>query len=124
MGGEREACQSRSHTFDSTKKMLFTETKLFCTIFLVNKKRDFHDLIFILSMMFQYLTIIEDTAKNLGASLGAIFLITYILLGFDLYSAILILFTIAMILVDMFGLMYLWNISLNAVSLVSFMVVV
>ena len=74
-------------------------------------------------MIFQYLTIIEDTAKNLGASLGAIFLITYILLGFDLYSAILILFTIAMILVDMFGLMYLWNISLNAVSLVSLMVV-
>ena len=67
----------------------------------------------------QYLTIIEDTAMNLGASLGAIFLITYILLGFDLYSAVLILFTISMILVDMFGLMYLWNISLNAVSLVS-----
>ena len=67
----------------------------------------------------QYLTIIEDAAKNLGASLGAIFLITYILLGFDLYSAVLILFTISMILVDMFGLMYLWNISLNAVSLVS-----
>ena len=67
----------------------------------------------------QYLTIIEDTAMNLGASLGAIFLITYILLGFDLYSASLILFTIAMILVDMFGLMYLWHISLNAVSLVS-----
>ena len=65
------------------------------------------------------MTIIEDAAKNLGASLGAIFLITYILLGFDLYSAVLILFTISMILVDMFGLMYLWNISLNAVSLVS-----
>jgi len=67
----------------------------------------------------QYLTIIEDTAKNIGASLGAIFLITFFLLGFDLYSAVLILFTIAMILVDMFGLMYLWNISLNAVSLVN-----
>ncbi|KAI7810103.1 putative Niemann-Pick C1 protein, partial [Triplophysa rosa] len=67
----------------------------------------------------QYLTIIADTAFNLGVSLVAIFLVSAVLLGFDLWSAILVSFTIAMILINMFGVMWLWNISLNAVSLVN-----
>uniref|UniRef100_A0A671MMC6 Niemann-Pick C1 protein-like n=1 Tax=Sinocyclocheilus anshuiensis TaxID=1608454 RepID=A0A671MMC6_9TELE len=67
----------------------------------------------------QYLTIIYDTAFNLGVSLGAIFVVSTVLLGFELWSAVLVSFTIAMILVNMFGVMWLWNISLNAVSLVN-----
>ncbi|XP_037131610.1 NPC intracellular cholesterol transporter 1 isoform X1 [Syngnathus acus] len=67
----------------------------------------------------QYLTIAYDTAFNLSVSLGAIFLVTTVLLGFELWSAVLVCVTIAMILVNMFGVMWLWNISLNAVSLVN-----
>ncbi|XP_056599830.1 NPC intracellular cholesterol transporter 1 [Triplophysa dalaica] len=67
----------------------------------------------------QYLTIIADTAFNLGVSLLAIFLVSAVLLGFDLWSALMVSFTIAMILINMFGVMWLWNISLNAVSLVN-----
>uniref|UniRef100_A0A673IVJ0 Niemann-Pick C1 protein-like n=1 Tax=Sinocyclocheilus rhinocerous TaxID=307959 RepID=A0A673IVJ0_9TELE len=67
----------------------------------------------------QYLTIIYDTAFNLGVSLAAIFVVSTVLLGFELWSAVLVSFTIAMILVNMFGVMWLWNISLNAVSLVN-----
>uniref|UniRef100_A0A672RLG1 Niemann-Pick C1 protein-like n=1 Tax=Sinocyclocheilus grahami TaxID=75366 RepID=A0A672RLG1_SINGR len=67
----------------------------------------------------QYLTIIYDTAFNLGMSLAAIFVVSTVLLGFELWSAVLVSFTIAMILVNMFGVMWLWNISLNAVSLVN-----
>ncbi|XP_006903115.1 PREDICTED: niemann-Pick C1 protein [Elephantulus edwardii] len=67
----------------------------------------------------QYLTIVDDTIFNLGVSLGAIFLVTLVLLGFELWAAVIVCVTIAMILVNMFGVMWLWGISLNAVSLVN-----
>ncbi|XP_017281567.1 NPC intracellular cholesterol transporter 1 [Kryptolebias marmoratus] len=67
----------------------------------------------------QYLTIAYDTALNLGVSLGAIFVVTTVLLGFEVWSAAMVSITIAMILVNMFGVMWLWSISLNAVSLVN-----
>ncbi|KAM6948894.1 NPC intracellular cholesterol transporter 1 [Aplochiton taeniatus] len=67
----------------------------------------------------QYLTIAQDTALNLGVSLAAIFVVSAVLLGFELWSAGLVSLTIAMILVNMFGVMWLWDISLNAVSLVN-----
>ncbi|XP_077208713.1 NPC intracellular cholesterol transporter 1 [Paroedura picta] len=67
----------------------------------------------------QYLTIVADTIFNLGISLGAIFLVTMVLLGFEVWAAIVVSVTIAMILVNMFGVMWLWGIGLNAVSLVN-----
>ncbi|CAL8345138.1 unnamed protein product [Merluccius merluccius] len=67
----------------------------------------------------QYLTIAYDTALNLGVSLAAILLVSTVLLGFELWAAVLVSLTIAMILVNMFGVMWLWGISLNAVSLVN-----
>ncbi|VTJ90604.1 Hypothetical predicted protein, partial [Marmota monax] len=67
----------------------------------------------------QYLTIIDDTIFNLGVSLGSIFLVTVIVLGCELWSAVIMCVTIAMILVNIFGVMWLWGISLNAVSLVN-----
>lgn len=67
----------------------------------------------------QYLTIVTDTAIQLGICVAAVFLVTFFLLGFDLYSAIMILITITMIITDMVGMMVLWDISLNAVSLVN-----
>uniref|UniRef100_A0A3Q3RBY7 SSD domain-containing protein n=1 Tax=Monopterus albus TaxID=43700 RepID=A0A3Q3RBY7_MONAL len=67
----------------------------------------------------QYLTIVYDTALNLSLSLAAIFVVTAVLLGFELWLAVIVSITIAMILVNMFGVMWLWDISLNAVSLVN-----
>uniref|UniRef100_A0A3B5AWE7 NPC intracellular cholesterol transporter 1 n=1 Tax=Stegastes partitus TaxID=144197 RepID=A0A3B5AWE7_9TELE len=67
----------------------------------------------------QYLTIAYDTALNLSVSLASIFVVTTVLLGFELWSAVIVSITIAMILVNMFGVMWLWSISLNAVSLVN-----
>lgn len=67
----------------------------------------------------QYLTIVNDTVFNLCLSLAAIFCVTVILLGFEVWSAILMCLTISMILVNIFGVMWLWDISLNAVSLVN-----
>ncbi|KAK3857102.1 hypothetical protein Pcinc_036625 [Petrolisthes cinctipes] len=66
----------------------------------------------------QYLTMWEDTWISLGISLASVFAVTC-LLTFDFISATIILVTISMILFDMMGMMYWWNISLNAVSLVN-----
>ena len=70
----------------------------------------------------QYLTMWSDTIKSLGLSLFAIFVVMFLFLGLDLYSASVITFTIIMIIVNLMGLMYWWDISLNAVSLVNLVV--
>ncbi|MGH0133736.1 UNVERIFIED_CONTAM: hypothetical protein FKN15_025418 [Acipenser sinensis] len=67
----------------------------------------------------QYLTVVNDTIFNLGVSLAAIFIVTAVLLGFEVWSAVIVALTITMIIVNMFGVMWLWSISLNAVSLVN-----
>lgn len=72
----------------------------------------------------QYLTMWEDTLRSLGVSLLAIFVVSFILLGLDLRSSLIIILIIVMILVNMGGLMYWWNITLNAVSLVNLVMAV
>ena len=67
----------------------------------------------------QYLTIADETIINLLLCIMSVFLMSFILLGFNLGPALIITITVAMITVDMFGLMYLWDITLNAVSLVN-----
>ncbi|XP_067833782.1 NPC intracellular cholesterol transporter 1 [Heptranchias perlo] len=67
----------------------------------------------------QYFTIVNDTIFNLCMSLGAVFIVTTILLGCEVWSAVMVCITISMIITNMFGVMWLWNISLNAVSLVN-----
>ena len=71
----------------------------------------------------QYLTMWTDVLVSLGISAAAIFVVTFILLGLDIHSAIVVFITIVMIVTDLFGLMYWWNISLNAVSLVNLVMV-
>lgn len=71
----------------------------------------------------QYLTIWSDTLFSLGISLATIFAVSFILTGFDLIAAMVILFMVALILINMGGMMWLWNISLNAISLVNLVVV-
>uniref|UniRef100_T1IKK3 SSD domain-containing protein n=1 Tax=Strigamia maritima TaxID=126957 RepID=T1IKK3_STRMM len=72
----------------------------------------------------QYLTMWEDTLQNLGISIGAIFIVSFVLLGFDLFSALIIIVTITMIVMNLMGLMYWWKIQLNAVSLVNLVMAV
>ncbi len=67
----------------------------------------------------QYLTIWRDGSINLLISLSSIFVVAFLLMGLDWHTALIICITIAMIIVDMFGAMYLLNIELNAVSLVN-----
>lgn len=71
----------------------------------------------------QYLTIVEDTIKNLSICIAAIFVVTFVLLGFDIISAFLVVLAITMIVIDILGFMALWDISINAVTLVNLVMV-
>lgn len=70
----------------------------------------------------QYLTIWSDSLFSLGLSLMAIFIVTFIITGFDIMSASIVFIMVFLILLNMGGLMWLWNISLNAISLVNLVV--
>jgi len=72
----------------------------------------------------QYLTIVRNTVFNLSVSLAAIFVITIFLLGFDVWTSAIIVWTIAMIIASMFALMFFWSIPLNALSLVNLVMTV
>jgi Niemann-Pick C1 protein len=72
----------------------------------------------------QYLQIWKDTIINLVISLADIFVVTFLLLGLDVHSALIIVTVITCILLNLMGLMYWWNISLNAVSLVNLVMAV
>ena len=56
-------------------------------------------------------------------SVGAIFVVTTVLLGLDPWSAALIVVTIASILINLIGLMYWWSIDFNAISVVNLVMV-
>ncbi|XP_011504238.1 PREDICTED: Niemann-Pick C1 protein-like [Ceratosolen solmsi marchali] len=67
----------------------------------------------------QYLTITLNTIVSLAFSLMAIFIVTFLLTGYSIFSAIIVLITVTMIVVNLGGLMVWWNISLNGVTLVN-----
>lgn len=67
----------------------------------------------------QFLTMWKDTLLSLASSLLAILMVTYILTGFDLRNTLIALFTLISILFNILSVMYWWDISLNAVSLVN-----
>lgn len=71
----------------------------------------------------QYVSIWFDLILNLSLSFFAVFLVTCILLGFDFHTSFLILLCVFMIITDMFGVMYIWNIELNAISVVNIIMV-
>ncbi len=71
----------------------------------------------------QYLTVAHDAIVQLCVSLLAIFVVSFLLLGIDPWSALIITLTIALILTNLMGLMHWWNISFNAVSLVNLVMV-
>lgn len=71
----------------------------------------------------QYLTMWPDTLKSIGISLLAIFVVTFLLMGLDIFSSLVVIITITMIVVNIGGLMYWWHITLNAVSLVNLVMV-
>ncbi|XP_063417438.1 NPC intracellular cholesterol transporter 1-like [Mytilus trossulus] len=72
----------------------------------------------------QYLTVVHDTIFNIALCMVAIFIVTFILIGFDFFSAVLVVLVVSMIVIDICGMMYFWDITLNAVSLVNLVMAV
>jgi Niemann-Pick C1 protein len=66
----------------------------------------------------QYLYIVNVAFLCLGLACLAVFLVTLALLG-NVTMSLLVVFTVAMIEIDVIGIMYLWGINLNAVSTVN-----
>lgn len=71
----------------------------------------------------QYKTIIADTLSLIGTSLSLIFVVASILLG-SIRTSFALVLTVIMIVADIAGVMALWSISLNAVSLVNLVICV
>lgn len=71
----------------------------------------------------QYLTVLPEGIFTLALCFVPTFVVCYLLLGLDLRSGILNLLSIIMILVDTMGLMAVWGISYNAVSLINLVTV-
>ncbi|XP_057160321.1 NPC1-like intracellular cholesterol transporter 1 [Ursus arctos] len=67
----------------------------------------------------QYLNVVPEGLFMLAICLLPTFIVCCLLLGMDLRSGLLNLFSIVMILVDTVGFMALWGISYNAVSLIN-----
>uniref|UniRef100_A0A8C9TY93 NPC1 like intracellular cholesterol transporter 1 n=1 Tax=Scleropages formosus TaxID=113540 RepID=A0A8C9TY93_SCLFO len=67
----------------------------------------------------QYLTIVPEGLFNIAVCLVPTFVVCCILLGMDVRSGLLNLLTIVMITVDTVGVMTLWGIDYNAVSLIN-----
>lgn len=71
----------------------------------------------------QYLTILPEGIFMLALCFVPTFIVCYLLLGLDMRSGLLNLLSIIMILVDTIGLMAMWGISYNAVSLINLVTV-
>ena len=71
----------------------------------------------------QYTTIIRDSITLIGCALAAIFVVASFLLG-SLQTSLVIVLTVVMILTDIVGVMALWGVNLNAVSLVNLVICV
>ena len=65
----------------------------------------------------------RDTLQSVGISFLAIFLVTFLLTGFDIFSALIVLLVVWMIITNLGGMMYWWDIPLNAISLVNLVMV-
>jgi len=71
----------------------------------------------------QYLTLVHDAVVQLLLSVGAIFVVATLLLGMDPWSGALVVLLIALILLNLIGMMHWWAISFNAISLVNLVMV-
>lgn len=70
----------------------------------------------------QYLTMWADTFASIGYCLIAAFLFYLLASGFNVVTTFAVMFTSVMVVLNMMGIMFLWNIPLNAVSNVNLIV--
>ena len=59
------------------------------------------------------------TFFQIGLCLIPVFLLTFLLLGFDFVSGLIVIFTVSMIVVDTYGMCSLWGVDFNALTLIN-----
>ncbi|KAI0984837.1 hypothetical protein GJ496_004615 [Pomphorhynchus laevis] len=67
----------------------------------------------------QYLSMKFELLVNMAVALAVVFVISFLLTGFNLLVSLAVLLTVWMIIMDMIGLMVVWSVTLNAVSMVN-----
>ncbi|XP_026752519.2 NPC intracellular cholesterol transporter 1 homolog 1b-like [Galleria mellonella] len=70
----------------------------------------------------QYLTMWRDTFMSLGFCILGAFVFNLFASGFNFLTTFCVIFTTLLIVLNMMGLMYIWNINLNPVSLINLIV--
>ncbi|XP_075976750.1 NPC intracellular cholesterol transporter 1 homolog 1b-like [Anticarsia gemmatalis] len=70
----------------------------------------------------QYLTMWADTFSSIGYSLIGAMILCLVASGFNILTTFAILINVIMVVINMMGVMYIWNIPLNAVSCVNLIV--
>ncbi|XP_053608340.1 NPC intracellular cholesterol transporter 1 homolog 1b-like [Plodia interpunctella] len=72
----------------------------------------------------QYLTMWTDTLSSLAYCILGAFVFNLLASGFNLLTSFAVILTSVMVVVDLMGVMYIWNIPLNAVSCVNLIVAI
>lgn len=67
----------------------------------------------------QYLTIFDEAIASVFICIGTVFIVMLVFSGFDFYSSLLVAIGLIILMINMAGCMYWYNVSLNAVSLVN-----
>ncbi|XP_038212675.1 NPC intracellular cholesterol transporter 1 homolog 1b-like [Zerene cesonia] len=70
----------------------------------------------------QYLTAWGDTFSSLAYCVLGALLINIVVTGFNFTITLATIFTVIMVVIDMMGIMYMWNIQMNAVSCINLIV--
>ncbi|KAM7541010.1 hypothetical protein Aperf_G00000046447 [Anoplocephala perfoliata] len=70
----------------------------------------------------QYLNIVHETVVQMSMGLVAVTVITWVLLGLDVVATLNVVIGVASIVLSVAAMMVLWNITLNAISLVNLVV--
>ena len=67
----------------------------------------------------QYITIIDEALVQIGICLIPVFLYTFIFLGFDVISGIIVLLTVGLIIMNTYGMCAIWEVDFNPLTLIN-----
>ena len=67
----------------------------------------------------QYITIIDEALVQIGICLIPVFLYTFIFLGFDIISGLIVVFTVGLIIMNTYGMCAIWEVDFNPLTLIN-----
>ena len=67
----------------------------------------------------QYITMVSQAFYQIGICLVPVFVLTFIFLGFDFASGLIVFFTITLIIVNTYGICALWEVDFNPLTLIN-----